>query len=703
MGSGSGRKDRAQQQLDLGDADNVIAFPGRQRAEPAERPAFAEAIDIILTALDDPEAHRSPLFADLAATAVVAMLRSAAGEPYALGPPDSPADIGPEPSERELSASSRQLVATLVDLAREVPMQWPDPPDSQSAIDAIHALSLIGGPLAEPARQALAEHGFQPGPLLGHFHTAEVISAYQIFYDHDDSFDLLFELRYPKPADGEPRPAYLTKLTTFHDHAADDPMVTAVQGADDITVILSRLTEVCNMPEPGAPTSYRPIDLATALTTLNRGLERFSTTVGAAAEPSGARVGSERLFMGGLIVRSGVDVDGTVALAEPPALNADRDGQADRSSSEPFNATGVPGALVERAGAIADEASCLAVDIFDEEFVTLVRRFTAACARHRDCPFGRGRLELWASGVVYAVAQLNEIPGGWGRLGMDATDLTDLLSGAHSTITAKARQLRQLLGLERYGFNDEYRHSSATIDLSSLAGLFAGSGLSGAALGALGRGGFDVGYGHHGGPGSLTAVGPTGIELEGDVGGDACFVLYVSLMGSKPAIWRRLRLPVGATFAQLHEALQLAFDWYDCHLHNFEIDGYRIGPRFDDGFGSGHDADEETTTLADVLTPGGQLMYLYDFGDNWEHGIIVEELQLDGASQEHGPWAVLGGAMAGPPEDCGGVWGYRELLEARRNRHHPRRSELADFLPPGFDPAYFDLYTINQAVRNRRW
>jgi hypothetical protein len=549
----------------------------------------------------------------------------------------------------------------------------------------------------------MAEHGFQPGPLLDHVYTAEVTSAYQIFYDQDDSFDLLFELRYPKLADNEPRPAYLTKLTTFHDHAADDPMVTAVQDAEDITIILSRLTEVCNMPEPGAPTSFRPIDLATALTILNRGLERFNTTIGAAAKPHSAQVGQDRLFMNGLIVRSGMDVHGTLALAEPPTLATERDGQPDRSPIEPFDTTGIPEALAERAGAIADQASSLALDIFDEEFVTLIRRFTAACARHRDCPFGRGRLELWASGLVYAVAQLNEIPGGWGRLGMDATDLTDLLPGGHSTITTKARELRQLLGLERYGFNDQYRHSSATIDLSSLAGLVAGSGLSGAALGAFGLGDFDATYGHHGGPGSQTALRPTGIELAGDVGDDACFVLHVSLMGSKPAIWRRLRLPVGATFAQLHEALQLAIGWYDCHLHSFEIDGYRIGPRFDDGFGSGHDADEETTTLADVLTPGGRLLYIYDFGDNWEHGIIVEELQLDGASQDHGPWAVLGGAMAGPPEDCGGVWGYRELLEARRNRRHPRRSELADFLPPGFDPAYFDLYTINQAVRNRRW
>jgi hypothetical protein len=354
---------------------------------------------------------------------------------------------------------------------------------------------------------------------------------------------------------------------------------------------------------------------------------------------------------------------------------------------EPFDGSGVPPDLADRATDIAELAAAAAADLFDDEFVTLVRRATADAARHPDRTLGRGRTDIWASGVVYAVAQINEIPGGWHGLALPADVLTDRLAGAPSTIAAKAREIRRLLGVEdrqRFGPTGRgpirrYVHSASVVSFGlALETVF--DGLSD---------GIDHQIGLE--PGK-------GIDSGIDHG---CFVLRAALADIRPEIWRRLRVPVDTTFAQLHELLQLTFGWTDSHLHQFDIDSVTIGPDRDVGFGDGPDADEDETELADLLVPGSELVYTYDFGDDWRHRIVVEELQLDGDDREHGPWALLGGAMAGPPEDCGGPWGYRELLKARTNRSHPRRGELADFLPPGFDPKRFDLTTLNGFVQRQ--
>ncbi len=808
--------------------DNVIPFPSRPQSKPAAEPEFMEAIDSILSLIADPSSYESPLVTDLSMITVVALLRSAAGEPYALGPPDSPADIGDEPSPEEVAAAGATMVATLTDLALGRPMRWPNAPDARSAVDVMHALSLTGGPLADPARKAMAEHGFQPSGHMVHFDTAEVRTTYLITFQHGDAFELLFELGYPNLADDEPRPAYMVNLAIL-----DGPRATAVHGAEDIGDLLETLATLQRSIDPTGPRiHHETVEPADALATLDAGLMTFNTTMGAAADPEGAEVGNQRLFMGGLLRRAPDDSRGlgrvlrpgsvkvddqqravlvgqlidwietrrpdlssaaaqavpqmidvaadraghprrwttevakaclgwaslghefelsptTLAVlpelvglavawsrsdAEPtepvpgflppaiveetlqaldeiepmyrrntPAARSGGDAPAGSTSDElfePFDAAGIPEKLRARTGAIVEEASLLALTVFDDEFVTLVRRFTGDCARASECPFARGRFDLWASGVVYAVAQLNNIPGGWGPLSMDAKDLTDVLPGAHSTIVAKARDLRRLLGLERHEVDHEFLHSRSDL-------LFFGPpGVSAPMMSHLGIDPgvdeFESGAGFK----RSVAVRPTGVSVAGPAGSrpgaEACFVLYVSLVGSKPAIWRRLCVPVDASFADLHRVLQLAFGWLDYHLHDFDIDGYRIGARMEEEFGLDCDADEATTTLGQLLRPGDQVRYTYDYGDSWEHGIVVEELRLDGASREHGRWAVLDGAMAGPPEDCGGVWGYRELLEARRDRRHPRHAEIMEWLPAGYDPERFDLDTVNQAVRNLR-
>ena len=184
----------------------------------------------------------------------------------------------------------------------------------------------------------------------------------------------------------------------------------------------------------------------------------------------------------------------------------------------------------------------------------------------------------------------------------------------------------------------------------------------------------------------------------------------MSLVGSSPEIWRKLRLPVDATFAQMHQVLQLAMGWYDSHLNLFDFGEYTVGPELSDmNLGLRDDIDEAQLRLCDALTPGARFLYLYDFGDGWEHEILIEGIEdLDAhrdelTKQPMAPFALLGGAMACPPEDCGGIWGYQELVKALKNKKHPRRSDVDEWLPTGFNPKHFDSYTMNHAIQNRTW
>ncbi|HZB50435.1 MAG TPA: plasmid pRiA4b ORF-3 family protein, partial [Mycobacteriales bacterium] len=115
-----------------------------------------------------------------------------------------------------------------------------------------------------------------------------------------------------------------------------------------------------------------------------------------------------------------------------------------------------------------------------------------------------------------------------------------------------------------------------------------------------------------------------------------------------------------------------------------------------DGWG-GAPADERRTRLSDLVgAPGDRLRYEYDFGDSWEHDIVVEKV-LPG---ERSTAAVcVGGRRAGPPEDCGGVWGYAELCEIMADPTHPEHAERAEWIGGRLDPARFDAEEVNRLLQ----
>jgi hypothetical protein len=178
----------------------------------------------------------------------------------------------------------------------------------------------------------------------------------------------------------------------------------------------------------------------------------------------------------------------------------------------------------------------------------------------------------------------------------------------------------------------------------------------------------------------------------------AVYQVKVTLHGAKPPIWRRLRLPASTTLAQLHQVIQVAFGWEDAHLHAFEAGGRRYSrPDFESWDEA---ADEGKARLLDVASrPGVRLRYIYDFGDSWRHDLLVEAIRApDGV----GHAVCLTGRRAGPPEDCGGVWGYADLCDILADPNHPDHAERLEWLDHRHDPDAFDKHAVNTALERIR-
>ena len=172
-------------------------------------------------------------------------------------------------------------------------------------------------------------------------------------------------------------------------------------------------------------------------------------------------------------------------------------------------------------------------------------------------------------------------------------------------------------------------------------------------------------------------------------------LLSVSLRHVKPAVWRELSVSDQYSLSQLHRAIQMAFGWLDCHLFEFQIGGRRFEQPHQEA--SGEDA--STTILANfALDRGAAFQYVYDFGDYWEHDVVVKEVA--GIEPDDMPEFIallVDGARACPPEDAGGPGGYEDVLEALRNPS-AAEPELLSWIEKDFDPARFDLRTARHAL-----
>ena len=142
------------------------------------------------------------------------------------------------------------------------------------------------------------------------------------------------------------------------------------------------------------------------------------------------------------------------------------------------------------------------------------------------------------------------------------------------------------------------------------------------------------------------------------------YQLKITIKGSKPPIWRRVVVPEQFTFCQLHQVIQGAFGWCDYHLHKFEFKkpGLLIRETWEEddlAESCGCDVLEEGTQIGTLITENPRFIYTYDFGDTWEHQILMEKE----VEYEYSYPQVLKYKGDNIPEDCGGIGGYYDLLD----------------------------------------
>jgi hypothetical protein len=173
------------------------------------------------------------------------------------------------------------------------------------------------------------------------------------------------------------------------------------------------------------------------------------------------------------------------------------------------------------------------------------------------------------------------------------------------------------------------------------------------------------------------------------------FQLKATLARIKPPVWRRLLVRSDVSLRRFHDILQIAFGWTDSHLHMFVVGADRYG--FPDPDGLDWMKNDARVKLGQVLAKAkDSLVYEYDFGDSWMHQVVLEKV-LSEAGSVRVP-SCIGGARASPPEDCGGVWGYAELLKAIGNPRHPDHDEMLEWVGEDFDPERFDAEEINREL-----
>jgi len=173
------------------------------------------------------------------------------------------------------------------------------------------------------------------------------------------------------------------------------------------------------------------------------------------------------------------------------------------------------------------------------------------------------------------------------------------------------------------------------------------------------------------------------------------YVLKVTLRGIRPPIWRRFAARADTPLPELHTILQAVMGWWDYHLHSFRLLNEEFGVPdrdFPDDM-----LDERAFTLARMIGPGHHMTYTYDFGDDWEHRLVVEKA-VPASEFEHLP-VCLKGRRSCPPEDCGGPWGYERYLKAIGDPDDEEHEQMIEWRGEGFDPEAFDLDAVNKVLR----
>jgi hypothetical protein len=179
------------------------------------------------------------------------------------------------------------------------------------------------------------------------------------------------------------------------------------------------------------------------------------------------------------------------------------------------------------------------------------------------------------------------------------------------------------------------------------------------------------------------------------------YLLKIQLLDIEPAIWRRFVVPANITLDRLHDVIQIVMGWTDSHLHEFTIGNKRYTQypeSKEDGLVCGR------YRLEDLIKQKGRTFsYRYDFGDSWEHELVLEDSRYVNPELRT-ELACLEGERACPPEDVGGVHGYFEFYNALKDPSHEEHESSVEWSGGDFDSVRFDFESVNrELMKYLRW
>lgn len=173
---------------------------------------------------------------------------------------------------------------------------------------------------------------------------------------------------------------------------------------------------------------------------------------------------------------------------------------------------------------------------------------------------------------------------------------------------------------------------------------------------------------------------------------------------TKPPVWRRVVVSEKITFHDLHVVIQIVFGWNNYHLYQFCPSGYGSYPIIripSEEDWEEPDMNAAKTKLSKIFNHEKQTFtYIYDFGDDWIHRIVLEKIQAEPIKKP----VCLTGKGACPPEDCGGVWGYEDMKAILADPKHEEYEEMKEWLgiekDEEWDPEEFDIEEINEVLQD---
>jgi hypothetical protein len=174
---------------------------------------------------------------------------------------------------------------------------------------------------------------------------------------------------------------------------------------------------------------------------------------------------------------------------------------------------------------------------------------------------------------------------------------------------------------------------------------------------------------------------------------DGSLQLRIELMDVRPAVWRQVLVPDDITMAELAEMLLAAMGWENSHLHQFRVGDESYGTADEDA--PEDEIDEAGVTVSEALLGHERFALDYDFGDGWEHEVLIERRSPSGVEFAE----CLEGQNACPPDDVGGPSGYEVFLAALADPAHEEHDEYLEWIGGSFDPTRFELDAVNAELR----